>query len=114
MSVHAIKPGPLRIEFDKSILPDIDDPNQYCRACNHRFSSKNYYKVHLIAVHNMKPKRTRMLPRTNTGILPDVNDPDYYCRPCNYQYKMKNVYKRHLTIVHDMKLKPLIIIRRPT
>ncbi|KAL0138376.1 C2H2-type zinc finger transcription factor [Mucor lusitanicus] len=66
--------------------PDIDDSNNYCRACQKNFLSIYNYRSHLRKVHQM------MLPFLRVKVdhkqLPDPYNRDYYCSHCRQVHFM--------------------------
>jgi transposase-like protein len=99
-----------RLKAQPNISPIVDDPNNNCRSCSSQFSSKQWYRAHLITVHKMKLEpmhNSKPKPKTQLNITPDVHDPDYNCRSCSYQFSSKRCYRAHLKNIHKMKLEPL-------
>jgi transposase-like protein len=91
-----------------NILPVVDDPESNCRSCNHRFSSKQWYRSHLVNVHKMDLDLLSVEKlKVRQSISPVVDDPNNNCRPCNYQFSSKQAYRTHLIKVHKIKLESL-------
>jgi hypothetical protein len=101
------RPCPKRI-INPDIIPDVNDPNYDCRACNHEYADKRSYRRHLQTIHKMKleplAKRPHPKRKIESDIVPDVNDPNYNCRACNYKFASKWSYRNHLMDIHGMKL----------
>lgn len=90
-------------------LPDEDDPNFHCQACQTNFENKRLYRTHLTGFHDMtlRPPPTilqRQLIQKFSGILPDPRDPDYNCCVCQQNYSSKCNYLNHLKRMHDMEV----------
>ncbi|KAF1802199.1 hypothetical protein FB192DRAFT_1104704 [Mucor lusitanicus] len=90
------------------VKPDIDDPNNYCRACQKGFSSRGIYRVHLRKVHQMMMPLLRV--KVDHKQLPDPYNRDYYCSVCKKNYAPTWSYRQHCKQVHFMKLNHSSII----
>lgn len=86
----------------KSIVPDTDDPNFYCCACERRLSCKKSFEIHLMNVHAM----SRSMPN-KTSLEPDMNDPNNCCQAYQKKYNYISLYWTHLRRVHQIALSPL-------
>lgn len=98
-----------------SILPDPENQNFYCRACNLQKSSRATYRYHLKHFHKMQltalqPPRSNI----NTVELPNLYDPHFYCRNCKKKYKDIVSYKRHCINHHGMQFTRVMAIPDPT
>ncbi|GAN04728.1 hypothetical protein MAM1_0072d04192 [Mucor ambiguus] len=101
------------------MLPDPDDQNFYCRACNGQKPSRASYRHHLKHVHKMQltalqpmlftPKTADVRPE----VLPNVYDPYFYCRVCKKRYKDAISYRRHCQNYHGIQLTRIISIPDP-
>ncbi|EPB91955.1 hypothetical protein HMPREF1544_01249 [Mucor circinelloides 1006PhL] len=83
-------------------MPDVNDPNFYCCACERKSSDNNKFKVHLKLMHSIylsAPKKT--------SVEPDTKDPNNNCRACEKNYSSRYTYRMHLRLVHHMALPPL-------
>ncbi|CEP12479.1 hypothetical protein [Parasitella parasitica] len=88
------------------VLPDPQDPNNFCRVCHETYLVKQRYFRHLLKYHGMKASaRIRRF-----DILPDLFDVDYYCRACehklaskcNRSYASDESLLKHVRLVHDI------------
>ncbi|KAI8640677.1 hypothetical protein BD408DRAFT_419471 [Parasitella parasitica] len=92
------------------ILPDPNDQNYYCCACNLQKASRASYRSHLKNFHKMPltplqpPLFTEASPR-----LPNLYDANFYCRVCERKFKDSVAYRRHCGKYHGM-----LIGRTPT
>jgi hypothetical protein len=110
INIHKMKLEPLkrlpRYQIQPNISPIVDDPNNNCQSCNHQFSSKNAYRLHLIKLHKMKLEPSRkIMPQPN--VSPDIDDPNNTCRSCTHQFSSKQAYRLHLENIHKIELDPL-------
>ncbi|CAO3619665.1 unnamed protein product [Mucor fragilis] len=85
----------------KTIGPDIDDPNFYCRSCRFTYKNKKGYRLHLRRYHKMALKSLHF--STNPDVLPDWDDPKQYCKSCNRSYSSRSAYRCHCKLAHNMK-----------
>ncbi|KAL9552114.1 hypothetical protein MBANPS3_003954 [Mucor bainieri] len=85
-------------------LPDVNDPNNYCRVCDKTYSNKYGYRVHMEHLHNMKLPQlvTNSFKNMPSPVLPDPHDPDYYCRVCQIINYNLTAHRHHCRIVHQM------------
>lgn len=87
----------LILTVNKKILPIINDPNNYCQACEDTYSNKNNFKAHLRKVHSMA------IINQNANIAPDPFDPNFYCQTCQKKYENRKKYRKHLYSIHNIR-----------
>lgn len=87
----------LILTVNKKILPVINDPNNYCQACEDTYSNKNNFKAHLKKVHSMS------IINRNANIVPDPFDPNFYCQTCQKKYENRKKYRKHLYSIHNIR-----------
>lgn len=95
------------------LLPNPEDPNFYCRACDRTHSTKGTFRAHCINYHKMylppTPKALQLsLIAKFPDIMPDPEDPDFNCCVCQRNYSDKYNFRRHLRTYHKMEVKSLI------
>jgi ribosomal protein L37AE/L43A len=113
MASHNMKIEPLHVPKPE-ILPLIDDPNYYCRSCKHQFATKYTYKVHLVAVHQLKLDVSQRAQKLNqNNLVPLVDDPNHYCQACNHRFVNRQSYGRHLMLAHSLTPKPVRPVPNP-
>lgn len=61
-----------KVPIDTNILPDIDDPNGYCKVCDRKSTSLKVYINHIRFFHGAAKYRQ---PKPNMDIIPDTKDP---------------------------------------
>jgi hypothetical protein len=93
----------------RNIRPGVDNHNNYCRACERDYESRDRYRQHLRQVHAMTLKplargRSESSIIVNVLAKPDPNDPNFYCRGCKKHYLSKASYHTHLRVIHNMKI----------
>jgi hypothetical protein len=85
---------------DVNIIPDVDDPNNYCKSCKLSFSSRNPYEALLKNLHGLMKGRG---PQPNPNIVPDSShSTNKHCASCNYTYKKRCTYTNHLKKHHSI------------
>ncbi|KAK4514307.1 uncharacterized protein ATC70_001899 [Mucor velutinosus] len=85
------------IKIEKEIVvPDRDDPSNYCRACKKFYVNQHRYRSHLAKFHDM-PKFGK-----KQGVLPDIFDPNFYCRSCERGLSTKARFKKHCLRWHNV------------
>ncbi|KAL0143664.1 hypothetical protein V8B55DRAFT_1561039 [Mucor lusitanicus] len=84
-------------------VPDPDDPSLYCKACNRKYKSKQYYKSHCRFVHGIVFTKSGH-PRSVPAAVKNVST---YCQLCNKHLSSKRTFYMHLFRVHKE-------IERPT
>lgn len=90
------------------VVPDIDDPNHYCKSCHRTFDCRSFYRSHLKRKHKIKLEPLIRVPKKpKPKIIPDVDDPNFYCKACKQGYKKKTIYRAHLRKLHKMTLTSL-------
>ncbi|KAL0141131.1 C2H2-type zinc finger transcription factor [Mucor lusitanicus] len=97
--VHSLLKSTTR---QSQLKPDVDDPNNYCRACQKMYPSKDRYRAHLRMVHQMI--LTSLKRKSNHKQLPDPYNRDYYCSVCKKNYVEAKLYRRHCKQAHFMIL----------
>ncbi|EPB90611.1 hypothetical protein HMPREF1544_02521 [Mucor circinelloides 1006PhL] len=80
------------------VVPDRDDPNNYCRACKKHYINQSRYHAHLAKFHDM-PKFSR-----KEDVLPDIFDPNFYCRSCERSLSTKFAFRHHCLRLHNMTI----------
>jgi ribosomal protein L31 len=89
-----------------AITPDTSDPkNAHCASCNHNYSNRNAYLLHLQNVHCMKIDLTSSYrPKADPKVKADIGDPNNYYCSCKRKYSCRNTYARHLRNIHGVIL----------
>jgi hypothetical protein len=82
-----------------SVIPDLDDPNNYCKSCKKSSSTKTNYRTYLKNLHNLTTKKR---PAKNPNIIPDKSYPNTHRASCNFNCSSRQVYTRHLKNIHNM------------
>lgn len=95
----------IMVDNDPS-LPDTDDPNFYCRSCQHNFFFKDNYKKHLLLVHHYDLVADSSASSAFSSSLPDLHDPNFFCRVCQRGWKTYPPYRQHCKITHKMEVSP--------
>lgn len=109
--IYALHPGN---KPRRTVAPDIDDPNWYCRSCKKKYQGLGYYRAHLRRAHGIELEPVRTVRTTyldpETAII-DINDPaNTSCIYCMRKYINKCVYNRHMKTVHkDGRIEPAIV-----
>lgn len=80
-----------------NVLPDLDDPDSFCKSCNSKFVNRSKYCRHLTCAHGIIAKNPHELT------VPDYNDPNFFCRSCKLKHPTKNSYINHLILHHNYK-----------
>ncbi|KAG2206361.1 hypothetical protein INT46_002669 [Mucor plumbeus] len=105
------KPNPITINLSdnskesEEIEPDINDPNNYCRACDKTFTKRWGFKCHLQSAHSIKiPSKSRT--NVDSGFtVPNIDDPNHYCRVCIYKFQCRTYYRHHLRLKHKLTIR---------
>lgn len=102
-TVHKIDiPKSQRSTSSSNILPDIHDPNFYCKPCQHAYKSLQIYRSHLKRIHNMNltplVKKTMYDPTVSADVLKDPKNTS--CPICKCTYSNRNKYRRHMATIH--------------
>ncbi|CEP11699.1 hypothetical protein [Parasitella parasitica] len=86
---------------DAELLPQIDDPNSYCRK---KYSNKYGYNGHLAHRHGVEiPQNPNKTPPADPDKrLPDPHDLDFYCRVCKVTQFNLTEHRYHCRTVHHM------------
>lgn len=87
------------------LVPEVNDPNHYCRACKKTCLSRAYYKSHLFKKHTIVI-RTKYGLTKHPELTPDIDDPNGYCKSCERVYCGKIYYWQHMQTIHKKKLPP--------
>ncbi|OAD04188.1 C2H2-type zinc finger transcription factor [Mucor lusitanicus CBS 277.49] len=90
------------VDTREILEPDVNDPNFYCRSCNHTYPHKHVYRQHLKRFHKMKLRSLNLLNK-NPAILPDWNDANFHCNSCNRTYASLPSYHLHCRTIHDLR-----------
>jgi hypothetical protein len=80
--------------FDPDKTPDINDPNNYCIACEFQLKSRGGYREHL--------KRTHQAVILHPDKTPDKDNHNFFCCACEIKYSSRSNYTAHLRRVHKM------------
>lgn len=108
---HQLEVPPLesgrRLRVRPDILPDVDDPNWYCKSCQRHFKTHDIYRKHIKRIHEIPLKRLAPPLLYDPTIEPEIDNPDNFCRSCKKTMKNSSNYRRHLVVVHKMKLERL-------
>lgn len=95
MLVHSIYQSALK---KTSLEPDTEDPNNSCRTCQKKYSSRRGYRRHLRLIHQMK---LALLPaKINDESRPGPDDATYYCDVCKKSWVERVGYRAHCRNVH--------------
>ncbi|KAI9342438.1 hypothetical protein BD770DRAFT_398694 [Pilaira anomala] len=91
------------------IIPDINDPNYYCSACDMAYPSKEIFRAHLIKIHAMvddKKKETTVNKRKTPpkDLEPEINTETLYCNVCEHTYSVLTSYRTHLFNIHNIAI----------
>ncbi|GAN07966.1 hypothetical protein MAM1_0184c07471 [Mucor ambiguus] len=89
----------------KGSKPDIDDPNNHCRACQRTYMSKRSYHTHLLDFHQIVVGR---VVATDFNDSPGPPGPNWYCCICKSYSKGQSRCKQHCIITHRTKLALLV------
>ncbi|GAN01960.1 hypothetical protein MAM1_0014d01397 [Mucor ambiguus] len=90
------------LQKPKDVMPNVNDPNFYCRSCERKLVNKDSFKLHLAAIHSLYPSSPE-----KSKIKPDASDPNNYCSVCQKTSQSKGRYRKHLRLVHQMTLPSL-------
>ncbi|KAL9545598.1 hypothetical protein MBANPS3_007066 [Mucor bainieri] len=82
----------------KETLPDLHDPDFFCKTCGITSRSKKQFRSHCYHVHKMRPLSLRP-PRLKTGqhISTSLK---YYCYVCSRPFCEKRQLHKHLFVMH--------------
>lgn len=82
------------------VLPDVLDPNNYCKPCDKTFTFKSDFRSHLLYVHTTLS--TPNFKKKPKDIAPDINDSNHYCCSCDKTYSNKFAFKYRLISIHSI------------
>jgi ribosomal protein L31 len=85
--------GKKKAKPNRSIEPDPEDPNFYCKSCSAKYLNRSIFRKHLRQTHkvNLKPlRRKNLIP--NHIIKPDPDDPNFYCKSCATKYSTRSEF----------------------
>lgn len=86
---------------DPNIVPDLNDPNGYCKSCKINYKSLEIYKQRLRKIHQMTKNP---MPTPHPKITPEIGDATHtYCASCDYVCVDRTTYLLHLKNKHDIK-----------
>lgn len=96
---HKIDP----LKNPNKLLPDINNPDVYCRSCKKKYSTKSKYYIHLRMVHNMEnPDGRRYIKYPH--IASSRYDPNNYCSAYedqhSFYYHFRQIHKINIFIIH--------------
>ncbi|KAG1076684.1 hypothetical protein G6F42_025355 [Rhizopus arrhizus] len=91
-----LKTLPKRKKPQNTIVPDPDDPNHYCRACDYVYATKLKYKYHCRYAHGMTSIELGNQGYLANGIV------DTHCKICDMRLASKTTYKSHLFTIHKL------------
>ncbi|CAO0797451.1 unnamed protein product [Mucor circinelloides] len=111
-SRHDVLPFWIRGIKHFGLIPDINDADNYCAACETEHPNNEGYREHLLCVHHM------VLSLSDTEFVqakietdasrstsyPDPRDPSSRCKLCDVSFENKFKYRDHLRNVHKMKV----------
>lgn len=89
-------------------IPDITNPDYYCRACKNSYGVYSNYRRHLQDTHHfILPSSTRTTinsKRKSTSIRSGSLDKDrpHFCYECQKGYSDRYKYRRHLETTHKV------------
>lgn len=98
-------PSNARRHLDKTIKPDPNDPEFYCKYCKLKHNALGLYRTHLRLKYNMS--FAPLKPKSNRDIEPDPGDPNFYCKSCDTNYLNCKHFAVHLHITHHVTIKSL-------
>ncbi|KAL9537042.1 hypothetical protein MBANPS3_012137 [Mucor bainieri] len=91
------------------LLPDINDPNFYCRVCDKTLRTKYSYYSHLLVEHSdfspdqsSQHQQKATIPKKRQAVL-DVDDPNNHCAFCNRTFESQDTFHQHLRSKHYIK-----------
>lgn len=86
-----------------SVVPDVDDPNYFCKTCERTYTNRFNHRDHLQFFHQMKlTPLKRRIKIVHPDIQPDEDDPNFYCKACEAKFSTRLRYRYHLTRLHKM------------
>ncbi|KAL0141289.1 C2H2-type zinc finger transcription factor [Mucor lusitanicus] len=94
------------------LLPDINDPNFYCRVCDKTLETKSNFYSHLLASHSNYAPKDPSLPQQETTTtttskkrtaMLDVDDPNHHCAFCDRTFETQDTFHQHLRSEHYIK-----------
>ncbi|CAO3611536.1 unnamed protein product [Mucor fragilis] len=77
------------------LMPDFEDPNNYCKACERYFASRPKYTAHLRLIHKLIKATATMEDVDQLGV-----DPNNYCCGCNQYLPDQMALMSHIGIAH--------------
>lgn len=80
------------------LKPDIDDPNNYCKACKRRFQTRVGYFLHLKRIHNFDVKK--MIDSIDQRQFESSTKTHYFCCGCNQYMKDQASLEEHISTAH--------------
>lgn len=97
-----MKLAPITRTPDPNILPDIDDPNFYCKSCQAQYASCKNYRIHLRRVHGLKlvPLRKKSTFDSTISVDDTKNPKDTTCIICKLRYSSRTGYQTHMKNTH--------------
>jgi hypothetical protein len=79
------------------ILPNLNEPDRYCCACEKRFKRKVYYYTHLRIIHRISSKLQQQ--RTDSNLPSNLGN---CCSVCRKQFYYVRSYQDHLKMKHNV------------
>lgn len=83
------------------VLPEWDNPENYCRSCEFTYKTKARYRVHCKQIHDIKPAIAKYIDR---------HDPNFHCKVCNITLKSKDSLTNHCRYFHPYRQKSINIL----
>lgn len=85
-----------------NVLPDVDDPNFYCKSCQFKYKSRAIYRYHLRQTHKMEltllVKQSIVDPTISVA---DTKNPNNTCCAiCKIKYCRRTYYQQHMKKFH--------------
>lgn len=81
-------------KVNRSLLPNVDDENFYCKVCKRQHKTKAVYLQHLAILHKMDVRESMRAA--------GIGKPEYYCNDCYRPYSTAKSYERHLKTIHKV------------
>lgn len=69
---------------NKDVVPDIEDPNRHCKACDVQFRSPETYHYHFKTIHQIGIDEEKYMNEEDT---PEKHPEVFICEICRYPFK---------------------------
>lgn len=121
--IHVISIAQQKIPYPE-IIPNIEDPDFHCAACNETLSNQIGYNMHLYDLHDINPfitydnesseefyDATPLFEESDSShsiaqcqLTPDKDDVSNYCNSCQFTFPTRCSYHSHLSIIHHFDI----------